>query len=351
MKFKDNSEAAHCQVLWRFRADDNFNVVCVDRSPCSPGLALFLGGEDGIIRVHDIGSLPPSTEQSTCIETKGGPIQCLTTHNITRLGQIDILAADGNGTLTVVCGQQILSRQSLTSHAITCLVVQEDGRGYIEIVSSTERGLIIASQSSSPLWTINLNDYVKVPRRSLVSVKCLLSVELPDCHGHTLQYLLVADDTPRLHLLQRGQIVISIPTPATVTAMEQGTFVSPSQLPAGPTAWGGNCKQVALGTNTGAVYILYNFSITLEEIVRVEGPITHLAALQVVDSPLDLLLCAGHFKALCIYRQGKLIHRHATSDWINSIVSADVDKDETKEVIVGCMDRTVYALKCSNLGV
>ena len=34
--------------------------------------------------------------------------------------------------------------------------------GYIEIVSSTERGLITACQSSSQLWTINLNDFVKV---------------------------------------------------------------------------------------------------------------------------------------------------------------------------------------------
>ena len=66
----------------------------------------------------------------TSVETKGGPIQCLATHNVTRLGQIDILAADAHGTLIVVCGQQILSRQSLASHAVTCLQVQEDGREY-----------------------------------------------------------------------------------------------------------------------------------------------------------------------------------------------------------------------------
>ena len=70
----------------------------------------------------------------TSVETKGGPIQCLATHNVTRLGQIDILAADAHGTLIVVCGQQILSRQSLASHAVTCLQVQEDGREY-ELVS------------------------------------------------------------------------------------------------------------------------------------------------------------------------------------------------------------------------
>ena len=46
--------------------------------------------------------------------------------------------------------------------------------------------------------------------------------------------------------------------------------------------------------------------ITAEEIARAESPITHLAALQLADSPLDLLLCAGHFKALSVYRHGKV---------------------------------------------
>ena len=46
--------------------------------------------------------------------------------------------------------------------------------------------------------------------------------------------------------------------------------------------------------------------ITAEEIARAESPITHLAALQLADSPLDLLLCAGHFKALSVYHHGKV---------------------------------------------
>jgi hypothetical protein len=44
--------------------------------------------------------------------------------------------------------------------------------------------------------------------------------------------------------------------------MAQGTFVPTSQLPTEPNARGGNCKQVALGTNTGAVYILYNLAVS-----------------------------------------------------------------------------------------
>ncbi|KAK7104667.1 uncharacterized protein [Littorina saxatilis] len=347
-KTSDNADALHCDVLWQFRASETFNVFCVDRVLSPPTLGLILGGEDGIIRVYEMEG-QPSAEPKAMVETKGGPIQCLATHNVTRLGQVDILAADAQGTLTVVCGQQILCRQSLASHAITCLQVQEDGRGYLEIVSSTETGLITACQSSSQLWTINLNDHIKVSRRCFVAVKCLLSVELPDCHGHNVQYLLAADDTCQLHLILQGQIVASFKTPAQVTAMAQGVFVPSSQLsmPASPGAGGGHYKQVALGTDTGAIYIFYNMAISAEEIVRSESPITHLAALQMPDSPLDLLLCAGHVKALNVYRHDKLIHRYATKDWINCMVTADLDKDGTREVIIGCMDRTIAALKFS----
>ena len=52
-----------------------------------------------------------------------------------------------------------------------------------------------------------------------MTVKCLLSVELADCHGHNLQYMLAADDTQHLHLILQGQIVTSFVTPAPVTAV------------------------------------------------------------------------------------------------------------------------------------
>ena len=55
--------------------------------------------------------------------------------------------------------------------------------------------------------------------------------------------------------------------------MVQGTFVPPSQLdvPISPGPAGGHCKQVALATVTGAVYIFYNMAVSLVHlhIVRV----------------------------------------------------------------------------------
>ncbi|XP_076464369.1 uncharacterized protein LOC143296377 [Babylonia areolata] len=344
---KENSDLPQCFVLWKLTAQDNFNALCVDTILSPSGSSLILGGVDGIIRVFDVEGLQSSSKPKTSIDTKGGPIQCMTTHNVTHVGQVDILTADAHGTLTVVCGQQILSRQHLTSHAITGLLVQEDGRGYIEIVTSSEQGLINACQACRHLWTINLNDFVKVSRRTFVRARCVLSVEMANSQGLNLQYLLAADDTQHLHIILHGNVVTSLPTPAVVTAMAEGVFVPPSQLDmaGGSLPPGGSSKQVALGTATGAIYIFYNMAITAEEFARAESPITHLAALSQADSPLDLLLCAGHLKALSVYHQGKLACRHPTSDWVNAMVTADVDMDGTKEVVIGCMDKTVTALR------
>ncbi|KAK7506914.1 hypothetical protein BaRGS_00001765 [Batillaria attramentaria] len=352
MKLKKTTDSTtdrlQCSVLWHFQTQEGFNNLCVDTVLRPKGLGIITGGEDGIIRIYEISSHTPSAEPQACVETKGGPIQCVAAHNVTRFGQNDLMTADSQGTLTVVCGQQILSRQSLASHALTCLQVQEDGRGYLEIVTGTERGLITACQASSQLWTMNLNDIVKVPTAP-VSVRCLLGVELPDSHGHNHHYMLASDNMRRLHLILHGHLVMSLSVPAVITAMAQGAFFPASQLgPAGnPGSGAGDSKQVALGAANGSIYILYNMSVTAEEVARAESPITHLASLSLPDNPLDLLLCAGHFKMLSVYRQGELAYKHATSDWVNSVVTADVDGDGVNEVVIGCLDKTVTALKFS----
>ena len=50
----------------------------------------------------------------------------------------------------------------------------------------------------------------------------------------------------------------------------------------------------------------FMFQISAEEVVRTESPISQLAALELPDCPLDLLLCAGHGKALNVYRHNKV---------------------------------------------
>lgn len=42
----------------------------------------------------------------------------------------------------------------------------------------------------------------------------------------------------------------------------------------------------------------------------------------------------------------KVAH-HITSDWINSLEVADLDGDGAKEVVFGCLDNSVHAVKVS----
>lgn len=60
------------------------------------------------------------------LETKSGPIQCLTVHDVTRFYHNDLIVGNSCGMLTMFCNQQILSRQSLSPDSIICVTVTED---------------------------------------------------------------------------------------------------------------------------------------------------------------------------------------------------------------------------------
>jgi len=60
------------------------------------------------------------------LETKGGPIQRLVIHNVTKFQANDLIVADSRGTVTVLCNGQILTRKAISQHALQCLQVDED---------------------------------------------------------------------------------------------------------------------------------------------------------------------------------------------------------------------------------
>lgn len=60
------------------------------------------------------------------LETKGGPIQTLAVHDVTKFYNDDIVAGDSLGTVTVFCNQQILSRHGLAKSSIRCLQIHKD---------------------------------------------------------------------------------------------------------------------------------------------------------------------------------------------------------------------------------
>lgn len=74
------------------------------------------------------------------LDSKGGPIQALSVHNVTRFSSNDVLVADSQGTVTVFCNEQILHRKRISDSSINCLQVEQDAcksDGHISCSSST----------------------------------------------------------------------------------------------------------------------------------------------------------------------------------------------------------------------
>ncbi|KAK3592558.1 hypothetical protein CHS0354_005620, partial [Potamilus streckersoni] len=219
------------------------------------------------------------------------------------------------------------------------------------IVTGDDSGCITAVLPSQELWRINLNNVIMLKEPSQqVSVKCLLTVNLMDQAGQRSNYILAADNTQHLHIIRQGLVVMTTKTPSIITAMCSGHFVDSEKISDGSVKieGGGSSKndtQVALGSATGAIYILHNFMVTEDEYANAKYPIRQLASLPVSDGPLDFLLCSGNFNSLQVYLDGKSVGQYTTPDWINSMDTADIDNDGKLEIVVSCLDNSVLALK------
>jgi len=333
--------------LWKTQLDADFCAMTVATLFKATGLSLVVGCEDGMVRVHDFShKVPPSPSPQTTLETKSGPIQCLVVRDVTRFYHNDLIVGDSCGMLTIFCNKQILSRQSLSADSLICLTVVENNAGSPVIVSSNDAGVVTGVEATAVLWRINLNSLSNKNPSINVKVLCLLSAEMTDASGNKRKYILAADNSRRIHLICNGMVVSSLNAPSNITAMTQGRFISSAKLglPSVSPAASDN-EQVALAGSNGAVYIMHNFQITLDDYVNARSPITSLCTVPKPDLPSDLLLCAGHFSSLNLYNEGQLLTQYPTSDWVSNIVPADVDGDGCLEVVIGCMDRTVMAIR------
>ncbi|XP_064603523.1 uncharacterized protein LOC135468961 [Liolophura sinensis] len=342
--------------LWSFRAKDRFNTLVVDTIFRYPGLSVILGGEDGIIRIHaqpptGIHDKQPQKPKGT-LETKSGPVQNLVVHDVTRFYHKDLIVGDATGRLTVFCDSQILSRQTISSHGINCVQVLQDPIGNVSIVSSDSSGVIAAHLPSAELWRINLNDQhiARDPGLSL-SVKCLLAVEVTSHQGQRSSYILASDNARQVQVINQGVVVLTIKTPETITAMCSGTFLPRAKLSLPPDKGDYSedkpVTQIALGASNGAIYILHDFTLSQDEYANTGLPIMHLSGLSIPDIQSDLLLCAGHFNTLQVFYEGKKSGQYQMVDWVNSLHLVDLDGDGTQEVVLGCLDNSVSALKIS----
>ena len=50
------------------------------------------------------------------LESKGGPIQAVALHDVTRLGNKDVVVTDSRGMVTVFSNEQILTRRAVSQH-------------------------------------------------------------------------------------------------------------------------------------------------------------------------------------------------------------------------------------------
>lgn len=346
MKLKNDRDMGNFDLkqVFSFQTTYGFNALCVGTIFRQSGLNLIIGGEDGIIRIFDLGKEKEFKNTQVIMETKSGPIQCMAVQDVTKFYHNDLIVADSCGMMTIFCNQQILCRQSVSDSCINCVQTQTNSMNNLEIVMSNDSGEIFGVLPSKELWRININDASK-DQIVKSSITCLLAVDLPDLHGKMTSYILAADSSCNLSVIHQGLIVSSVKTPSVVTAMCAGKFVDPSKLSLPPPSAGGSpdCHQVALGTESGAIYIFCNFSITEEEYVNTGYTITLLKKLEIPDYDNDILVCTGHFNAIHIYLDGKKLCHHVTSDWVNCFDI--IDQDGSKELVVGCLDRSIQGYK------
>ncbi|XP_061171952.1 uncharacterized protein LOC133181476 [Saccostrea echinata] len=347
MKLKENVPFSVTE-LWSTKTDYRFNCLCLGTLFRESGLNLVVGGEDGVIRVYDLTKDGGYKSTQLSLETKSGPVQAMKIEDITKFYHNDLVAVDSCGMMTVFCNRQILCRQSITDSCLNCLQIQKDKTGNMAIILSSDSGVVCGVLPSNVLWRINLND-LKLNQvcSSTLSVKCQLTVNLTNEHNQRSSYVLVSDSDCQLYVIHQGAVVMVIKTPSIITAMCSGNFVKTEKLPVtlSTTSESRSGEQVALGSDTGALFIFHNFSIT--EFANAQYPITSLSKLPFPDLEQDLLLCAGYFNELLIYSDGKLLDKFTTSDWIGGVETADIDSDGVQEVVIGCLDNTLHSIKFS----
>ncbi|XP_071802881.1 uncharacterized protein [Asterias amurensis] len=339
------------QTLWKTKLRHPFNHIVVGKLFRLPNDYIVVGCEDGIIRMYDIpSSQGPNTELDEpeprqCLETKGGPVQSLVLADITHFSTADLIAGDSRGTMTIFCNGQILSRQSISELSLNFLQVDTDAAGNPSLLAGDTGGVINALLPYSHLWKLQLNPVSQSVDNGPSGVKSLLATLLVGSSGQMSNYILASDDRCNLHFIQQGLIVLTLKTPAVVTAMCCGNFLSKDELQT-TEVFQGSTSQVALGGKDGSIFIMNNFQIHKAEFANMQLPIMHLASIATGHSDeLDSLLSAGHSNYVTLYHNRKLVNRYQASDWINSLAVADLDKNGEQEILIGCRDGWLHALR------
>lgn len=350
MKLKEKTININFLETFRVQTDYRFNCLSVGNAFKTDFVGLIVGGQDGVLRIYDITKIDACKPQ-ILLETKGGSILCMAIHDVTGFYYNDLVVGDTNGTVTVFCNQQILCRHSLAKDSLTALQIHTDQFGNNSIVTCDESGNISAILPSKELWRINKNNLnlLKGPSQK-VKITSLLSTQLVTSNGEKCSYVLAADDNKQLHFLHQGQVVMTIATPAIVTAMCSGIFLEATKLDVGTDpAAAADRTQVALGCTNGAIYILHNFTLTEEEYANAHYHVTELLCHPSANGKADYLLCSGHFNALQIYADGKKVGHFEMPDWVSSMTLMTTGLDRREQLVIGCLDNTILGLNLQEM--
>jgi len=339
---------------WKASSEEKINVIEAGDVFNYKEKCLVAGCEDGVVRIYDIPdscgkfSQVRSLKIRTSLETKGGPIQQLKLHDVTRFSSIDVVSADSRGVVTVFNKEQILRREAIAEDCIQCMQIEHDALGNIAIVCSDSAGHICAFNPYSQLWRIRLSDmHLLKGVSTLPQVNCLLAVNLSNSHGHQTNYIIASDNCQHVYILHQGAVVMDTKMPTNITSMTSGFFIRGSDLEGGQASLSTH-TQVALGGEQGAIYILSHFQVFLEAFANINQPLTQLKTLRSRDGQTDSLLCAGQFNALLVIDGGKEVARHHTSSWITSMTTHDISGDGTVTTIIATRDNNVEALKITS---
>ncbi|XP_033107943.1 uncharacterized protein LOC117109668 [Anneissia japonica] len=346
------SKKCTCVCLWRKNVATNLNKIAVATVFRHKHPSLIIGCDDGVLRIYTLptdGDKDQDTLQmKLSLETKGGPIQTLMAYDVSKLGSTDLITADSRGMVTIFCNGQISARKSLSKDSVNCLQIDDDATGNFTIIASDGAGVIHGFMPYSHLWMIRLADMpIQKNIPQLPRIKCLLATSLIGASGQESNYVIASDDCKNLHFLQQGTVVVTLTCQSIITAMCKGYFVPSDELELTATC-PETPSQVALGAEDGSVYIMCNFQIYFDEYTNVKLPIKQLAALPGNNSSeVQNLVCTGNFNHLVIYHAKKLVAKYETSDWVCSLTVAAQNQDGSHQVIVGCCNNVVEAIKIS----
>jgi len=287
---------------------------------------LLMGTDDGRVIIYS------NKNEEAVLETKGTAIQIIVVHDVTKFGSLDITVGDAAGVVTLFSNHRILNRSTL-SHSITAMIADTDMVDQSCIIAGDSGGTLTAiSPQETQVWKTRLTDALTSISLSTTEsldtkIRCMLSVTLPDKFNIMTHFIVLCAGTKHVLFFNEGSLVLALPVPSKVNTICSGYFEQ-----------GVNKLQLALGGEDGVIYIVNDYVV--HKYVRVDITITKLIPMKTAQN-FDDLVCIGHFNALKIYRERKLIAVKKTADWVSDVAIGDINDDKNDEIVVCLLNNTV----------